>query len=414
MRQQLARQVAHWSAAAARLQDLDDLASRAAWKGLESYLGLSVRRHLAAVVAQLNQEAAAVSASLAAAQTAEALYVVRRQVLAFRRRYLLAEATLDFFADAINSRTSPRLAGYLRACDTIAHRSMTQILEPLGRTAPPALCYLDKGMGASVLRAGGRLWDGTGVNPAAAIKITRHNLLRPTALIHEAGHQVAHMLGWNEELGLVLRRSLADGPPEVADAFASWSSEIAADAASFVTTGYASVAALHDVLAGDEAQVYTHAPGDPHPIGWLRVMLGVEMTRRSYGDAGPWSELEWAWTTLYPLERAPEPTRALLEAARPALPRIADTILTTPMKAFGGRGLTSIVDPQRVSPASLARMERELGPALYTSMHWVWTEALRLLALTGYHMATDPKRKDEMIKRQEEWMLRLGGVLQFA
>ena len=38
------------------------------------------------------------------------------------------------------------------------------------------------------------------MNPVAAIKVTRHNLQRPTALIHEAGHQVAHITGWNEEL----------------------------------------------------------------------------------------------------------------------------------------------------------------------------------------------------------------------
>jgi len=50
------------------------------------------------------------------------------------------------------------------------------------------------------------------------------------------------------------------------------------------------VAALHDVLAGDEAQVFRHIPGDPHPICFVRVLLGVEMCRQFYG-AGAWDDL---------------------------------------------------------------------------------------------------------------------------
>ena len=55
-----------------------------------------------------------------------------------------------------------------------------------------------------------------------------------------------------------------------------------------------------------------------------------------------------------------------------------------------------------------------LGAALYTSMHWIWTEALRLLALTGLRAATMLNRAAETLKQQEQWMLRLGGALQAA
>jgi hypothetical protein len=57
-------------------------------------------------------------------------------------------------------------------------------------------------------------------------------------------------------------------------------------------------------------------------------------------------------------------------------------------------------------------MERQLGAALYTSMHWIWTEALRLLALTGLRLATAVQQAPEVLKQQESWMLRLGGALQ--
>jgi hypothetical protein len=84
------------------------------------------------------------------------------------------------------------------------------------------------------------------------------------------------------------------------------------------------------------------------------------------------------------------------------------------MQAFGGSKLRSLVNPERVSPAALESLEQRLGSALYTSMHWVWTEALRLVALTGLKMATMPERTTEILKQQEDWMLRLGGVLQTA
>jgi hypothetical protein len=413
VRVQLARQVAHWTTAVARLQDLDDLASPAAWNNLERYLGLALRQHLSAVVTQLEREAALLQASLAAASGPAELLGLRRQLLAFRTRYQRVETTLDFYADAINTRTKARIAAYLRACDTLAQRSMAQLLDQLGKPASVVLTYLDKGMGASILRAGLRLWDGTSVNPVAAIKITRHNLHRPTALIHEAGHQVAHITGWNEELATVLDAGLADAPAGAAEAWASWAPEIAADAFAFVHTGYASVAALHDVLAGEEAWVLRYTPGDPHPISYIRVLLGVEMCRRFYGG-GPWDDLSSAWTQLYPLQRAGARAEALLRASLPLLPQVAELTLKKPMRAFGGRPLAALINPERVKPETLLALEQQLGAALYTSMHWIWTEALRLLALSGFYLATMPEKQADTLKLQDEWMLRLGGAVQGA
>jgi hypothetical protein len=410
---QLARQVAHWTAAAARLRDLDDLASPAAWSYLERYLGTAVRQHLSTVITQLAREATLLQAMLAAESSATDLASVRRQLLAFRKRYMQVETTLDFYADAINTRTTPKIAGYLRACDTLADRSMTQLLDLLGKPAPVALTYIDKGLGASILKAGLRLWDRTSVNPVAAIKITRQNLYRPTALIHEAGHQVAHILGWNEELASALGAGLTDASEDVAEAWAGWTSEIVADAFAFVHTGYASVVALHDVVDGGPAVVFRHTPGDPHPISYIRVLLGVEMCRQFYG-AGPWDDLAGAWMQLYPLGRAPDATGSLLRASLPLLPHIVEIMLRGPMRAFGGRPLVALINPDRVKPDVLLAMEKQLGAALYTSMHWVWTEALRLLALSGFHMATVPERKTETFPKPEEWMLRLGGASQAA
>jgi hypothetical protein len=412
LRVQVARQVAHWRAATVGLQDPESFASAAAWKTLERYLDVAIRRHLGEAADRLEREADALVAELRAAFTIKELEELRVRVIRFRRRYLQVETALDFFGDAVNSRTSPRLAGLLRACDEMALMSMQKVLEPLGRQVPPILTYVDKGLGASILRAGLRLWDGGSVSPAAALKITRQNLYRPTALIHESGHQVAHIVGWNDERAALLQRELARASADVAATWAGWSSEIAADTHAFAHTGYGSVAALHDVVSGGST-VFRLTPGDPHPIAYLRVLLGTQMCMRFYG-AGPWDDLARAWVHAYPVASAPPDARALIERSLPALPRIAELCLLTRMRAFGGRPLVALVDPLRVRPDALVQLAREAGAALTRSSHWVRAEALRLLALTSFRAATEPDRSAEIARQYEDWMLRLGTPLAAA
>lgn len=410
-RLQVSRQVAHWTMAASRLKDVEKLASATAWEGLERYLGLVLRRNLDQAVERLRRQADVLQAQLRAAESAAEMERVREHVVRFRRRYLRTEMLLDFYADAVNTRTEPQIAALLRACDALAHRSMSQVLEPLGKTTPVVLTYIDSGLGASILKAGLRLWDGRTESMTAAIKLVRHNLYRPTALIHEAGHQVAHITGWNEELAARLLTGLSDGP--VARMWSAWASEIAADAFAFAHTGYAAVAGLHDVLAGEETAVFQFIPGDPHPVGYVRVLLGTEMCRQWFGG-GPWDALTTAWTRAHPLRSSAGGIRDLFSRSIPILARVAEIALREPMRAFGGRSLGALVDPARVSPAALQQLEGQAGPALFTSQHWVSVEPLRLLAITGYRAATSPERSEECLKQQEAWMLRLGAFLQAA
>lgn len=412
IRAQIERQVAHWSLAAGRLT-LDDLAAPEAWSRLEQYLGVSLRRHLQGVIDRVRRSADVLVALNRSAQTPAELVEVRRKLLAFRRQFLRAETTLDYFADAIATRTNPNAAALLSACDSLAYRSMSQILDQLGQPTPVVLTYIDKGLGASILKAGLRLWDGGALSPVAAVKITRHNLLRPTAVIHEAGHQVAHITGWNEELSAALSQGLADVSSELAGVWSAWASEIAADAVAFVHTGFASVAALHDVLAGETSSVFRHTPGDPHPICFLRVLLGVEMCRHFYGG-GPWDQLARSWTVLHSPRVAPTETRRLLDASIPALKTIVRVTLDAPMRAFGGAPLRAVVRPERVSPEALNELSVRIGPALFTSSHWLWTESLRILALTGWRLATSPQDLKEILALQEQAMLRIGGARQAA
>jgi len=398
--------VAHWRAAVVGLQDPENFASAAAWRSLEGYLDVALRRHLGEATDRLAREADVMAAELRAALSGDELEQLRMRVIRFRRRYLQVETALDFYGDAVNTRTTVRLAGLLRACDALAILSMQPVLEPLGRQAPPVLTYVDKGLGASILRAGLRLWDGGSVSPAAALKITRQNLYRPTALIHETGHQVAHIVGWNDELAALLERELRAASADAAATWAGWASEVAADTFAFAHTGYGSVAALHDVVSGGST-VLRLAPGDPHPVAYLRVLLGVQMCVRFFG-AGPWDDLGRAWVRVHPLASAPPETRELVQRSLPLLPRIAELCLLAPMRGFGGRPLAALVDPLQVRPDALERLRHEAGRALTTSSHWIRREALRLLALTSFRAATEPERSAEIARQYEDWMLRLG------
>lgn len=412
-RLQVRRQIAHWSAAAAGLGDFEALAPADAWRSLEGYVGVALQARLREAVDRLLVEGEAIERALLAASDATQVEAARLRTVAFRARVLRVETLLDFYGDAVGSRTSPRLRALLRACDVLALRSMTPVLGALGAAVPPVLTYVDKGLGASILRAGLRLWDETSLSPVAAIKVTRHNLRRPTALIHETGHQVAHILRWNDELRRALLEVLGDAPLELAAAWAGWASEIAADVYAFVHCGYGSVAALHDVVAGDRDHVFRLLPGDPHPVGWIRVLLGVEMCRSAYGP-GPWDDLAAAWRSAHDPAAAPAAVRHILERSVPRLPAIVATCLLRPMSCFGRRPIARLVDPNAVAPSALTRMAVTAGPALFTSAHLVWAEPLRLLALSSLRAATEPERASEVAEEYETWMLRLGGTLQAA
>jgi len=411
LRRETGRQLEHWRLAAVRLGDLDAVAPASAWRGLEHYLGVSLRQTLGEIVARLIRTSDDIGRRLARATSPEAVTEARAALLAFRRAYTRAETSVDFFEDALSTRAAPEVGALLRACDHIATRSMAEALAPLGRQVPAALTYLDAGLGASVLKAGLRLWDGTSENPVAAIKVTRHNLLRPTSIIHEAGHQVAHMLGWNDQLQAALLGAASDR--RVGESYASWASEIAADAFAFVHTGYASVAALHDVIDGPDDAVFQYLPTDPHPVGYLRLLLTVEWCRLSYGE-GRWDGMAATWAAHHPLERAPNGLREFLGACVAALPQMAAAVLRGRYRAFAGQAITSVVDPRRVSPAALAQLERSLGAAAQTSPYWIWNESIRLLALNGYRAAEGAMGLREAAVRQEQWMLRLGGLRQAA
>ena len=100
VKSQVARQVSHWVTAAANL-DLDDLASAEAWKRLERYLGLSLRKHLDGVIAKLRLEDDVLAVTTRAAESPTALRDLQQATSALPKEYrrqLLADTSAVLWA----------------------------------------------------------------------------------------------------------------------------------------------------------------------------------------------------------------------------------------------------------------------------------------------------------------------------
>lgn len=404
VRGQTLAEVQHWRLAAEALADLDAIAAPASWASLEVYLREQVRSRLAGIVSGLVAEAAVLEGRAAAGRDIRS---VRRDLLRLRQRYLQVETVLDFFGDAINTRTNPAMRELMRGYDTLASDSMARTLMPLGLDAPPALVYIDKGLGAAILRTGVRLWDSGHPSPAAAIKLTRHNLSFPTAMLHETGHQVGHVTGWNGELADALRITLAPRSLEVAELVASWAGEIAADVHAFGQAGWAPVVALANVVDGTGRDVYRIRPGDPHPFPLIRVLFNVALCRSWFGK-GPWDRVATAWLGRHPFASAPHDVSGIARTIVAALPEIVDVCTRRPMAAFRGRPFTSVVDPFRVGPSALQDFARATGGSLATSAYLRRRDPLRVFAVLAGRIVDDPVGAATHRAALRRWVADLG------
>jgi hypothetical protein len=279
---------------------------------------------------------------------------------------------------------------------------MAPPLERAGKAVPFALVYADKGTGASILKVDTALWDRGTRNPVAAIKIVRHNLYRPTSLFHETGHQVAHLTGWTGSVRDAIAAAVGNDNALRA-MWTPWASEIAADTYAFLHTGYASVAALYDVV-GDAETIMRWPLGDPHPIGWLRTLLGCAFAAETFGEPGPWRSLAAAMVYRHPVTAADPSVAPLLARSQQRLRAIARACLDAPVPALKGEPMTSVLPPSRVSPAALAELERVAGSALWTSSHWRTREGIRTVALAGLREAEAPQTGPMWIDRARTWM----------
>jgi hypothetical protein len=375
-RERLADEIRHWQIAISALSDLELVAAPNAWAGLEMYLSRQVRDRLVGAVRALQLDAARIATGFG---SATGTATIRAQLLWLRNRYLQVETILDFYGDAVNTRTNPSLAAVLRGLDVIAVESLAAVLGPLGLPVPPVLVYVDKGLGAAILRAGVRLWDDAHPSPAAAIKITRHNLSHPTALLHETGHQAAHQTGWNGELRDAFASHLRRRSTELAELWSMWATEVAADVYAFCLTGFSPLPALSNVVDGSTKQVFRIVPGDPHPSPWVRVQFNAALCRSWFGP-GPWDAISTSWRDRHVHGELKSDDARLAVLSMDAMRDLVDICTRRPMASFGGKPLTALADPRKVSPVALRRFAEHAGETLLRSEFLRRREPLRILA----------------------------------
>jgi hypothetical protein len=283
----------------------------------------------------------------------ENLRLVQLNLGQVRDRYFRSEQVFDYYVDLLQTRSEHGVGPILKGCDQIAYSSLKQGLEGLGHEVPTVVCYLDRGEGASILKSGIYLWDGR-TNPTAIIKVVRSAIPLPklTSIEHECGHQAAHITDWTHELEILLRDTIISlgGSRELAQLWSLWASEIAADFWALHQSNFASVVGLSEVVSGSSWRVFRISRDDPHPMSYLRVMLGLAACKAGLGS-GPWEDFARVWQLLYPLREAnSESTRVIMESM-PLLPAICRAVSNTKMQSFSGKSLNEILPWNKTSPS---------------------------------------------------------------
>ena len=292
---QTINEITHWRLAAEALADLDDLAPAAAWAGLEAYLRLQVRERLAGVVSSVVQEAVALQRLAGSGAREDDL---RGGLLALRSRYLRGRDRPRLLRRRRDARTNPAPGALLRGLRHARRRLDDCHARPLGIQAPPALVYVDKGLGASILRAGdpavgpGAPVAGGGdqAHPAQPAITRRRCCTRP-------GTRWAHQTGWIAELAdrdctSCCRARSPDGRRHVAVLRLARSPPTCMPSSS---PAGRRCTPWPTWSTAPPRTVFRLPLGDPHPFAWIRVMFNVALCGRWFG-AGPWDDCGSAWT----------------------------------------------------------------------------------------------------------------------
>lgn len=251
----------------------------------------------------------------------------------------------DLFTEAITQRSEHLTGVWLSGLDMLATDALwvrDRLFQP-----PPLLCYLARGPGAAIRRARTRLPGGVS-NPAALIRVPRERMIGHgigSSLVHEVGHQGAALLSLVESLRPELLAAAAKthgGQREAWYSWAGWISEIVADLWSVAKLGIGSTLGLIGVVSLPNWFVFRPGGTDPHPVPWIRVQLSAAIGASLYPDP-QWTEVARLWSSLYPLDRAPEGMRGQLANLVAHIPEFVDTLLEHRSPALRGKRLGSVL-----------------------------------------------------------------------
>ena len=279
----------------------------------------------------------------------------QRRFTLLRLRFNDLLSQFDTFADVLTQRSEHETGVWLSGLDVAAADALAL---PDDYTAPPVICYLDRGHGAAIRRARTRLPGGR-LNPVAIIRVPRERMVGSgiaSSLVHEVGHQGAALLDLVGSIGPILRsmQHQDDGPDQLAwRLWERWISEILADLWAIAKVGITSTLGLMGIVSLPAAFVFRISLDDPHPIPWIRVKLSCAIGQALYPHP-QWGRMSQLWESFYPPIDLSRPKRDLLALMEETLPDFVTLLVDHRPESLRGRSLREVLSSDERRPENLA------------------------------------------------------------
>jgi hypothetical protein len=333
-----------------------------------------------------------------------------------QRRFMLLKlifnsvlSQFDIFADVLVQRSEAGTGVWIAGLDDLASDAMQVAGADI--SVPPVVCYLDRGHGAAIRRARARLPGGTS-NPVAIIRVPRERMVGQgigASLVHEVGHQMAASLDLINPLRLVLQEQQRNEPPTRKVAWICWErwiSEIVADLWSVAKLGTTATFGLIGVVGLPKAFVFHIDLDDPHPFPWIRVMVSIAIGKALH-PCPQWSRIAQMWEAMYPVERLPAESIALINLLRATLTDLARLLLSHQPIALGGRSLLQVLRADRRSSEHIDRVWRNVRDRRLQLYALPPTLSLAAIGQARSSGQISPNQESQLISRLLlEWAVR--------
>jgi hypothetical protein len=321
---------------------------------IEDHMSKS-RRQLRAMVSRFLQWLQGPNGQRAAPAEAQKRFTL------LRLRFNSVLTQFDIFSDVLAQRSEHETGVWIAGLDDVAADALAL---PSYYTAPPVVCYLDRGHGAAIRRARTRL-PGGDLTPIAIIRMPRERMVGngiASSLVHEVGHQGAALLDLANSLRPALRGMQSKGGAEQPAwiLWERWISEILADFWALVKLGIAATTGLIGVVSLPRAFVFRVDMDDPHPVPWIRVKLSCAMGRALYPHP-QWDAWAALWQSFYPTDELDQARRILLANLEGTMPAFVSLLVNHRPKALRGRSLPEVMSVEDRQPSRLAAYYQAWG-----------------------------------------------------
>ena len=284
----------------------------------------------------------------------------QKRIVFLKLRFNAVISQFHIFADVLTQRSEHEMGVWIAGLDDFAADALDL---PGGYyQMPPVVCYVDRGHGGAIRRARTRL-PGGDPSPVAIIKIPHERMIGSgiaSSLVHETGHEAAHLLGLLQPLRALLRwrQQAGAGSAQAWGYWERWISEVVADFWGVAKVGVASTLGLISLVSLPRAFVFRIDTRDPHPTPWIRVKLSCALGRELYPHP-QWELVAKLWEMLYPMDGLDEKQKAVLEGIDASIPEFARLLVNFRPQALRGKSLKEVMPLEERHPSRLIAYYRD-------------------------------------------------------